>query len=343
MVNGKRMKTKTVATPQEAERLLDLMRGFRPGAEGFTLGNAFDLVRTSLRAKQRSPATAHYYEEQFKVILQRWPAETVLAKIDAPALERWRDLRLQDDEVEPATVAKNLAAMGRLFRLAMRKRAETGIHENPLENVDRPESEPERFRHLPIGAIRSMLERMRAWPTDAAGGDPQAPRETDLVELMVLTGIRRSELARLARTDADVFRGVLYVQGKRRRRELPLSDDLKVLVGRLLDAAGDGDFLVPGADLKARCQYITSLFVRWSRRLRMHVTPHILRVSFCTWHVDHGTPLQQLQALVGHEKVEMTLHYYRGRTDAAKAGLAAMGRELGSGEPEADGEAQGQA
>ncbi len=40
-----------------------------------------------------------------------------------------------------------------------------------------------------------------------------------------------------------------------------------------------------------------------------HVHPHKFRRTMATTAIDKGMPIEQVQRLLGHEKIETTLHY----------------------------------
>lgn len=328
MVDGKRRMTLTVDTPEEAAALLEELRERDPAAGVFTLGAAMDLLRSKLVDGNRSPGTERFYEGTFRVLLERWDRATPLARIGPAELKAWVKLRREQDEAGPATIRKNLGVIQRLFRVAMREFSTTGIRRDPVAEVDKPQARPKPTRHLTLDEIRGAIERIRAWE-----GDPRAAWDADVVEVLALTGLRRAELARVRVEDVDVFRGRLFVRGKCGDRELAIPTEFKGLLGRLVAAAGEDEHLVPGADLIAKTDAVGRVFGKWRGRLGVKLAPHVLRVSFATWQVDHGMPALELQAVMGHATFSMTSRYYRAKTSAAKAGLAAMGRALGGNEP----------
>lgn len=338
VVHGKRCKTAVFNTPEQAAEALDRLRAFEPGSAPLTLAGAFELVRQSLTIRSRSPATAGFYEQQFTLLLQRWPAETPLARITAPAIEAWMRLRLEQDHVSASTVCKGLQVLHRMFVLAIRNRRTTRITENPVTEIERPSVRAVRTPHLTLPEIRTVLARMRAWPNDAA-----AAWEADVVEALALLGVRRSEFARLRVEDVDLFRARLWIRGKCDNREVALPTELQPLLTRLVAAADPEGFLVPVAKnhkraatpARARAFRVSRVFQKWAERLDIPFAAHRLRVSFATALVDAGTPAHELMAALGHSNIQMSMRYYRGKADAAKGRLGALARALAGEDPAA--------
>ena len=71
-------------------------------------------------------------------------------------------------------------------------------------------------------------------------------------------------------------------------------------------------------------------------RAKVDVGFHSLRHTFVSMSANAGAPLAVVQNLVGHSTPTMTMHYYHGTTDAARAAVNALPALLG-----ADGEGEG--
>ena len=105
-----------------------------------------------------------------------------------------------------------------------------------------PKVRNKRFDHLTREQVESILERIRA----AAAAEPSWAWQADVVEFLFLTGLRRSELARLRVADIDPFKGTVQVRAKIEDEQLlHLAERTKVVVGRLIAAADADGFLIP--------------------------------------------------------------------------------------------------
>ncbi|MDP7506014.1 MAG: tyrosine-type recombinase/integrase [Candidatus Woesearchaeota archaeon] len=52
--------------------------------------------------------------------------------------------------------------------------------------------------------------------------------------------------------------------------------------------------------------------------IRRRVYPHLLRASFATHLIEHGTPIEKIQKLLGHSNIDTTMEYIGTRTDDLK-------------------------
>lgn len=82
VIDGKTCRSKTVATVEEAERLRDSMRRWKPGTETLTLDAAIELLRDDLRRKGTTAGTLRFYEGEFARLLEAWDGSTALVRID---------------------------------------------------------------------------------------------------------------------------------------------------------------------------------------------------------------------------------------------------------------------
>lgn len=136
-------------------------------------------------------------------------------------------------------------------------------------------------------------------------------------------GLRVGEIVQLSARDIDSERMVIRVRGKGRKdRLVPLSPILHVLLREHWRADGltrsdPGLFL--GQD---RSRVISTSTVAAICRLcaaragiEKRVTPHTLRHSFATHHLEAGTDLRTLQLLMGHSSLSTTSRYLHVSTD----------------------------
>lgn len=327
--HGRTVYSKVVPTIDAAVRLRDAMRSWQPGAGIFTLSEAMTLKRQQLARKGAAAATVDYYEQQFATLLEAWSAETALIRIDRQAVEAFVDHRQNVHRVGNATVAKNLVTLSGLFRLAIKRRDETGILTNPVDELDvKPQFRAERYDALTPADAVAMAERIRQLGQNRSLRYRNAEADADLIELAALTGLRRAELERLTVNDLDAQARVARVVGKRRTESVPLSARAVELLERMIARArlAGREHLVHGDDRLRRIRRLDQLLHTWKDRLGMTFRGgwHALRHGVGTALVEAGVREQDAQTVLRHATPQMTRHYYHARESNIRAAVDAL-------------------
>lgn len=171
--------------------------------------------------------------------------------------------------------------------------------------------------------FRAVSNHLQALPANYPGLRFVAQRDQVLLELMLASGLRASEIASLRVGDVDLQRGSLSVTGKgstrffKRNRTAffdvePLRTHLREYLAvrggdpaaPLFPSHQDGGVLTPGS--------LDVLVKRWAARagISRRVHCHMFRYTFCTHLISHGADVFSAQRLMGHWAVETTLAYY---------------------------------
>lgn len=136
-------------------------------------------------------------------------------------------------------------------------------------------------------------------------------RDKAIVLLMADSGLRRAEVCALNWSDVDMQNGLVRVKlgkGRKDRSAVIGAKTRRALLAyrRTLTEHGvlfqsrNGRFTGPG---------LLRIFQRLSKRTGIHVTPHALRRTFVILSLRNGMDVLHLQAMLGHESLEMTRHY----------------------------------
>ena len=128
-------------------------------------------------------------------------------------------------------------------------------------------------------------------------------------------GLRISEARYLQKEHVDSYRMVIRLLGKgNKERLVPLPERVLIaLRAYWLIARPCGPFLFPGQDpsspisRNAVGQALHKAAV--SAGIRKRCTPHILRHSFATHHLENGTDIRVIQVLLGHRSIRTTTRY----------------------------------
>lgn len=140
-------------------------------------------------------------------------------------------------------------------------------------------------------------------------------RDLAIVDLLSSTGIRVGELVNLNREDIDFHERQCVVFGKgNKEREVYFNARTKVHLRHYIDSRTDDNpaLFVSLANPHTRLTIsgIETRLRSLGRRLNIaKVHPHKFRRTLATMAIDKGMPIEQVQRLLGHVKIDTTLQY----------------------------------
>jgi integrase/recombinase XerD len=235
-------------------------------------------------------------------------------------------IALADAKASPRSRARALVAVRGLLRHLV---AERWLDADPAELIDAPRI----ARRLPAVLGESAIARLLAAPPDT----PRGRRDAAMIELVYASGLRVSELVKLALADVNLHHGFLRVTGKgKKTRVVPMHAQARARLERYLaedrpalvrDRAERGVFLTPRGRVMTR-QGFWKLLRGYARAADVRlpsgdVSPHKLRHSFATHLVEHGADLRAVQAMLGHADISTTQIY----TQVSRARLLEQARK----------------
>lgn len=206
------------------------------------------------------------------------------------------------------TVSNNRNCVSAFFKWLFR---EGLIEKNPLDSIQTikvPEEELKAFSSEEIDTIRSVCKK---------------PVERAIVEMLLSSGIRVSELCNLKLEDIDFNSLTIYVKcgkGGKDRTTYFTPVARKYLRKYLKDNRHESEYVftnrfgnqyTPGgirrktSDLAERCQ--------------IHIHPHRFRRTLATDLAEKGMPIQEIQKLLGHTSIETTRKYIEVRKKKIEA------------------------
>lgn len=128
-----------------------------------------------------------------------------------------------------------------------------------------------------------------------------------------------------------------YTVGKAKGREarvLPVPDWLWGVIHGMSNPTHSG-WVFPAEDGNPhRSQYCTKVLKRVCKRLGLgNVTQHRLRATFASLHAEAGTPITEIQGMLGHKNIQTTMIYVETSLDAKRRAQDTLSQILGLAKP----------
>jgi site-specific recombinase XerD len=208
------------------------------------------------------------------------------------------------------TRARKLASIRECFKF-LQDRGQ--IQTNPTDNIPAPQREKKARHYLRSEEYSRML---------SAAAESRQPRDYAILQLLLQTGLRVSELVSLETGDVDFASKTLIVRlGKGNKdRVIPLeTKGINALKGYLANSeyqdrrarthdshlflSRDGKGLTTRSIMKLESKYAKAAGIE------RKVSPHTLRHTFATLKASLGISVFVLQDWLGHEKITTTQIY----------------------------------
>ena len=213
-----------------------------------------------------------------------------------------------DNGVSASTVHRKVSSLRSFFRYL---RKEGKLSTDPLERVVLPKKKKRLPEFVAENSLDNLLDSFEF------GSDFSGRRNKTVIEMLYLTGMRRSELTGLRIQDYDESRGTIRVHGKRNKERLiPLLDSFGSGLRSYLDLrreieTADDWFFITDRGNKLYDKFVYNIVRRY---LTMVTTiekrsPHVLRHSFATHMLNHGADLTSIKELLGHANLSATQVY----------------------------------
>jgi integrase len=190
-------------------------------------------------------------------------------------------------------------------------------------NLFRYVQAPRTGRHLPKSLTRADAKAVLLFVRNFAwSGDFERARNTAVVSMMMLAGLRRMEVARLRREDIHEDDGIIDIRGakgayggKDRTAYMPqqLLADVRVYLGERTrrKATSPAFYLAVGADAGIGAGTMKRVFRIVTESVGFRVSPHRLRHTYATLLRQAGIADRVSMDLLGHEQLSTLQRYSR--------------------------------
>lgn len=140
-------------------------------------------------------------------------------------------------------------------------------------------------------------------------------RDLAIIDMLASTGMRIGEMVRLNRTDINFNERECVVLGKGDKERIVYFDArTKIHLQAYIDSRRD-DNVALFVSLKSPFERISiggieARLRKFGKQLGLQkVHPHKFRRTLATMAIDKGMPIEQLQQLLGHKRIDTTLQY----------------------------------
>lgn len=214
-------------------------------------------------------------------------------------VERWLT-NLSESGLAPATCNRILAALKSICALAeVFGHIPFGL--SPCRQVKQLKVRSRKERFLSVEEGKKLMAYLRTIDK----------KESKALQLLLLTGARKSEILKARWEDLDLENRVLTVPVSKsgKPRYIYLSEEA-VDVFRQINRMDGGDWIFPGRNLE---KPVSDIYQFWNRT-RCHlglkdVRIHDLRHTFASYLVSNGHTLYEAQQLLGHSDPRTTIRY----------------------------------
>jgi integrase/recombinase XerD len=215
---------------------------------------------------------------------------------------------LSEQNYARSTITRKVAAVRGFHRFEL---VEGVAVSDPTALIDPPKRGQTLPKALTVDETLSLLDSIQ--PVD-----PQARRDSALLEFMYATGARVSETVQVELTDLDLIDRVVLLTGKgRKQRLVPLGASAVASIQRWLPdrleiaRRTDAVFLNLRGGRLSR-QGVFDIVRKRARHVGIppeRISPHVLRHSAATHMVEGGADLRTVQEMLGHANVSTTQIY----------------------------------
>jgi site-specific recombinase XerD len=269
-----------------------------------TLIEARELFTQQLRSSGKANATVIAYSKDIEQLID---FVTKQGKSNAPEVNE-EDINsfketLKRQRYTGKSISRKINSIKAFFRFLI---AEGIVSENPAEIISHPkydQSPPRVLTKIEYRALR-----------DATRGDA---RMYAIVEILLQTGMRISELANLATTDVDFDRNIIMIraQNSRDARRVPLNVAGKKSLMDYLQIRPRAREKTLFLTKTCRPFLVRNIRTALDRYFRIagikEAKVNDLRHTFIVEQLKAGTPLVYVSQLVGHKRITTTEKYLK--------------------------------
>lgn len=298
VINTVLAEMQAILEPHQLKRLADTLRQTLGLRQPESSQDLLALFLTAKGVEGCSPKTIEYYEATLRHM------DKSLAKpytqIESDDLRRY----LSDYETERGSSKVTIDNIRRIMSSFF----------SWLEDEDCIVKSPVRRIHR-VKTAQITKETLSDEELETLRDACESKRDLAVVDLLASTGMRIGELIRLNVVDVNLQERECIVTGKgNKQRPVYFDVRAKLHLAEYLETRADNNSaLFVSLDSKARRITVGGMELRLRNLGKKvgvsRVHPHKFRRTLATHAIDKGMPIEQVQKLLGHAKIDTTMHY----------------------------------
>ena len=318
------------ARGQAGEKRVLLRRGMDPLEErrrdkqGKTFG---DLADTYLEQYSKPHKAPKSHSEDKRRLKQHVPAMWFSRLADHITADGVGALHAEIGATRPYEANRLLSLLAHMFKWG-RRRSPSFIGKEAIRDG---------WENPAVGITRFRERKRKRWvkPEELPALAQAIDQEPNIyvrsaVWLLLMTGLRKTELLAVRRNEIDWSRGVLRLPHTKSGEEQSASLSAPALAIMQATPAIEGNpYLLPGAK---KGHHIVNIGLAWGRIRRRagieDVRLHDLRRTVGSWMSQAGVDLNKIKDALRHSKITTTLIYARLGEDAAREPMEQHGRAI---------------
>jgi site-specific recombinase XerD len=258
----------------------------------------------NLRSTGKAQATVIAYSKDIEQLVDfvAKKGKTEAPEVNSEDIDEFKEL-LKKQRYTGKSISRKINSIKAFFRFLI---GEAVITDNPADIILHPKFDQSPPRILSKIEYRALRDTCR--------GDA---RMASIVELLLQTGMRISELASLQTTDVDLERNIIYVQAQNSRpaRKVPLNTAAKSSLMDYLQIRPRAREKTLFLTKTCRPFLVRNIRTAIDRYFRLagikEAKVNDLRHTFIVEQLKAGTPLVYISQLVGHKRITTTEKYLK--------------------------------
>lgn len=269
-----------------------------------TLADLHQKYEQHLKDANKAHATVIAYSKDIEQFVEHLAKENVTQpqEVTSPVIEGFKET-LKKQRYTGKSISRKINSIKSFFRYLI---SEGALQDNPADIVTHPKYEQTPPRVLSKLEYRALR--------DATRGDV---RMFAIVEVLLQTGMRISELANLQLTDLDFERNVLFIQANNSRdsRKVPLNQAAKESIQNYMQVRPRAREKTVFLTKTCRPFLVRNIRTAIDRYFRIagikEAKVNDLRHTFIVEQLKAGTPMVYVSQLVGHKRITTTEKYLK--------------------------------